>query len=449
MSISDGDTAGPTEEAAPAGRVPLGHKLLYGVGYVSLGVTSIMVMALIKERYNPTAGDGAVGLALVTGSAFFIAYNVGRVVDAIADPLIGFWSDRVQTRWGRRKPFIFIGGPLFALLFALIWLPPVLDAETLPSVWNAVYLAFTASAFFFTFTVVVCPYLAMLPEITADPSERVSLATWQGGFNVVGTVGGMVLASYLIGAYDYPTMALVVAPILLICLWIPLLVPTPVQAQSACDFGLRRAIVSTLRNPWFPSYVFSQVCLWMSLSVVLAAAVSMVKGLAGVGDFRASLPVAAALLVAGALFPLVRPVAVRTGKRRLLVWGTVWFAVMMIPLMLLGRLPVPLSIFSQAVVIMALAGPAVATLFALPNAMVADIVDHDEGLTGQRREAIYFGVQGLLVKAGMGIGTGTAYWMLDSFGDSAQNPGGFIACPLLALLLAAAAAVILTRYPGD
>lgn len=430
-------------------RVPLGHKLLYGVGYVSLGVTSIMVMTWIEERYLPTGTGGQAVVALVTGGAFLAALTVGRVIDAIADPLIGYWSDRTRTRWGRRKPFILVGGPLFALMFALMWLPPVQQADALPSLWNAVYLALTASAFFFAFTVVVCPYLAMLPEITADPAERVSLGTWQGGFNVLGTVGGMVLAGYLVGAYGYRTMAVVLAPILLICLWIPLLVPTPVQAAAPCDFDLRRAIFSTLRNPWFPPYVFSQVCLWLSLSVVLAAALSMVKGLAGVGDDQAGLPVAAALLVAGALFPAMRPVAMRTGKRRLLLWGTIWFAVMMLPLMLLGRLPLPLSVFGQAVLIMGLAGPSVATLFALPNAMVADIVDHDESLTGQRREAIYFGVQGLLVKAGMGVGTGTAGLLLKWFGDTPQAPGGFIACPLLAMLLAGAAALILTRYPGD
>ncbi|MGC9319327.1 MAG: MFS transporter [Armatimonadota bacterium] len=449
MGVSSAARQSPPRDATGAGPVPLLHKLLYGVGYVSLGVTSIMVMTWIEERYLPTEGEGTVALALVTGTAFLIALTAGRVVDAVADPLIGYWSDRVRTRWGRRKPFIFLGGPLFAVMFALMWLPPVQEAAALPSTLNAVYLAVTASVFFFAFTVVVCPYLAMLPEITADPSERVSLATWQGAFNVAGTVGGMVLASYLVDVYGYRTMALVLAPILLVCLWIPLLVPTPVQAQSSCDLDLRRAVVGTLRNPWFPPYVVSQVCLWLSLSVILAAAISMVKGLAGVGDFEASLPVAAALLVAGALFPAVRPVALRIGKPRLLLGGTIWFAVMMVPLMLLGRLPLPLSIYWQAVLIMALAGPSVAALFALPNAMVADIVDHDEGLTGQRREAIYFGVQGLLVKAGMGIGTGTAGLLLASLGDTAQNPGGFIACPLLAMLLAGAAAAILTRYPGD
>ena len=95
---------------------------------------------------------------------------------------------------------------------------------------------------------------------------------------------------------------------------------------------------------------------------------------------------------------------------------TVAIRVLMIPLIFLGNLPLPLSAFGQAVLVMALAGPAIAVLFTLPNAIVADIVDRDEEQTGQRREAIYFGVQGLIVKAGLGLGIGLAAVELDMKG---------------------------------
>ena len=177
------------------GQIAWRHKLLYGMGYLSVALTTDMTLTWLLKRYRPDPADIRWN-ALTTAGAFALAMIVGRIMDAVADPLVGFWSDRVRSRWGQRKPFIFIGAPFLAVMFVLIWIPPT----TTESVLNGVYLAVTASVFFFCFTVVVCPYLAMLPEITSDPAERVRLTTWQGGFNILGAVGGMLIAGYLIEA---------------------------------------------------------------------------------------------------------------------------------------------------------------------------------------------------------------------------------------------------------
>lgn len=430
--------------AADVIRVPLGHKLLYGLGYLTVALTTNMTMTWILTRYRPV-GDDPRWPVLVSAGALTLAMVLGRLVDAVADPLVGFWSDRTLTRWGRRKPFILFGGPLLTLMFVLIWLPPVPGL----SVANGIYLAVTATLFFSAFTVVVCPYLAMLPEITADGAERVSLTAWQGGFNVIGAVGGMALAGWLIDARGYLGMALILAPVVLLCGWAPVLVPTPVEAAKPSDLPLREAIVSTLRNSWFRPYVLSQVLFWLALSVILAAGPQIVQVRAGASETQRGLAMATALVAAALCLPLMRGVATRLGKRRLLLGATVYFGLVMVPLAFIGRLPLPLSALGQAFLVMALAGPAVAALFSLPNAMVADIVDHDAEQTGQRREAIYFGVQGLLVKAGMGLGIGVAALLLAHFGASAEHPGGFVATPLAALVLALVSAAVLTRYPGD
>jgi GPH family glycoside/pentoside/hexuronide:cation symporter len=85
-------------------------------------------------------------------------------------------------------------------------------------------------------------------------------------------------------------------------------------------------------------------------------------------------------------------------------------------------------------------------LFSLPNAIVADIVDRDEKSTGERREAIYFGVQGLLVKAGMGVGVSIAAALLWLFGAEVDRQGGYLACALAVTAISLAAAAVMTRY---
>lgn len=437
--------SGPARLSEPAvTRVPIGHKLLYGMGYLTVALTTDMTLTWLLKRYRPDPADPRWDV-LATELALVVAVALGRVVDAVADPLIGYWSDGIRTRWGRRKPFIVFGAPLLALMFVAIWLPP----DSAPTLLNSVYLAVVAALFFFAFTVVVCPYLAMLPEITDDPRERVSLASWQGGFNIVGAVAGMVLAGWLIETRGYMTMALVFAPAVLLCAWAPLLVPTPIASGESCRFPLRDAVIQTFRNPLFVPYVVSQFCFWVGLRIVLGAGAKIVEVRAQVGESGQGMVMATALLAAGMLLPAMRRLADRFGKRRMLMAAMVWFGAFMVPLAFVGWLPIGLSPLAQAFVVMALIGPAIAAIFSLPNAMVADIVDYDERLTGERREAIYFGVQGLLVKAGLGAGMGIAAVLLGRLGETATAQGGFIACPLAAMVFAWVAAGVLTRYRGD
>ena len=425
-------------------RVPLRYRILYGLGYLTVALTADMTLTWVLKRYRPDPADPRWNV-LVTAGALFAAMLLGRIIDGIADPLVGYWSDRIRTRWGKRKPFILLGAPLLAITFVLLWLPP----DDTATAANAVYLAIMAAAFFFAFTVVVCPYLAMLPEITSDPGERVALATWQGGFNIAGAVGGMAVAGFLIEAHGYRTMALSFAPIILLCAWAPLLVPTPLAQQTPCTFRLADAIGRTLANPLFLPYVVSQALFWIALRIVLAAGPKIIEVRAAVRETEQGLVMATALVSAALALPLVSRLAGRNGKRRVLKAAMLHYGLEMIQLALVGILPIGLAPLWQAVVIMALVGPAVGALFTLPNAMVADIVDRDEDETGQRREAIYFGVQGLLVKAGLGLGIGIAALLLDWLGETTARQGGFTACALAATVLSWAAAVALTRYRGD
>src|SRR5690606_26163850 len=133
------------------------------------------------------------------------------VVDAVADPLVGLWSDGARTRWGRRRPFIVAGAPLLALSFWLLW--------TAPPAWSDAvtfaYLAIVLSLFFFFFTVVVAPYLALLPEISRDRRQRLQLAGWQAAFNVIGVVIAGLAAGPLIEAWGFAGMGLALAAVAL------------------------------------------------------------------------------------------------------------------------------------------------------------------------------------------------------------------------------------------
>ncbi len=228
-----------------------------------------------------------------------------------------------------------------------------------------------------------------------------------------------------------------------------MLVPTPAAGVRPSDLSIARAFATTLRNPLFVPYVVAQFLFWMALRVVLAPMAKFIEVRTGAAETQQGMVLAVCLLVAAICLPFMVPLAKRFGKKRILSAAMVYFGVMMVPLMFVGRLPLPLSALGQAVLLMALAGPAVATLFSLPNAMVADIVDHDERQTGQRREAIYYGAQGLIVAGGFHLGIAVATLECAHFGETAARQGGFVACALTAMFLAWLAAVVLRKYRGN
>lgn len=424
-------------------RLPLRHCLCYGMGYLSVALTTDMTLTWLLKRYRPDPADLRWDV-LVTASAFAVAMLIGRLVDALADPLVGFYSDRIKTRWGRRKPFLAVGAPLLAASFALLWLPPTPTLSTI----NGIHLAVTASLFLFAFTVVVTPYLAMLPEIASHPRERVRLTAWQGGFNVLGAIGGMVLAGYLIDHYGYRTMALFFAPLICISAWMPLLVPVPKRVAAPVRFSFMKALISTVQNPHFRPYLLGQLFFWMSLRIVLGTLPKFVEVRTGAQETVQGMIMAVGMVMAAIFLPFMPAVVMRVGKKRMLVGSMAYFAGLMPLLLLVGQPFGGLSGVYQAGLIMLLAGPVIATLFTIPNAIMADIADQDEKRTGYRREAIYYGAQGLITKAGMGIGIAIAALQLDFFGETAAHQGGFTATMLTAMLFSLAAAFVMSRYPG-
>jgi len=93
---------------------------------------------------------------------------VGGVWDAINDPIIGVWSDRVHTRWGRRRPFFLIGAIPYAILFVLLFLVPPIPSQ----LGKCIYYSLVYIAFDTVFTFVSVPYNALTPELTEDYDER-------------------------------------------------------------------------------------------------------------------------------------------------------------------------------------------------------------------------------------------------------------------------------------
>ena len=120
------------------------------------------------------------------------AVGVGQIWDAINDPLFGLLSDRIRTRWGRRRVLLLFGAVPLGLSFMLMWIVPGLGQLGL-----AIYYALVFILFDTAFTLVHVGYNSLTPEMTSDYDERSSLNGYRMVFSISGTLGAIILATVL------------------------------------------------------------------------------------------------------------------------------------------------------------------------------------------------------------------------------------------------------------
>ncbi|NLY39175.1 MAG: MFS transporter, partial [Firmicutes bacterium] len=150
-----------------AKQLPFWGKLVYGVGSGGFGLIDRVFITYLMYYYviKPIRGDEP----LVSAFAFGIIMFLGRVVDAIADPVIARWSDNFNSPLGRRTPFMLWSGILYVAVFIALFYPPVAGISMI----NNIYLTVLLGLYFLLFTAYVCPYLALLPELARSNRDRV------------------------------------------------------------------------------------------------------------------------------------------------------------------------------------------------------------------------------------------------------------------------------------
>lgn len=390
--------------------------------------------------YAPPAGQ-ALPMRL-SASLVGIAMGAGRVVDALADPPIAYLSDRIRSRSGRRRPFILVGAPLLALSFALLWIPP----QEQPGTANFLYLATVLGAFYFLFTVVLNPYTALLPEITAGGEGRIDMAAWQAGFSLAGTAAAFVASSALAGRFGFPVMGLVLAPVGMLALWTAALSVKehPIVEPPVAFVPAARAV---LRNRPFQIYLLGLSLLWFGLSMVNLSTALVVTVLMGLPRSAVGTVLAVSIGLTLLSFPIIGRLAKRAGKRRALL-GAMVMAGLVVPLIgAIGWIPLPFSRVVQGYIVVTLAGPPLAALFVLPNAILADIAEHHGVVLGHRSEGLFFALQGLIFNGTTSLAAVTLGAVLEHFGYSAGSDLGLRVVPMIAAVSVGMGALVFTRFP--
>jgi GPH family glycoside/pentoside/hexuronide:cation symporter len=371
-----------------------------------------------------------------------LALAGGRIVNALSNPPVAFWSDRLRSPWGRRRPFLAVGAPAVAACFVLLWIPPTASPPV-----TALYVLCVLMGFFFSFSLTMNPYAALLPDITPGGRGRVEIASWQAGASVGGVGIVMVSSPWLIAHGGFGVMGAAVGAAALGTLWLVaagIREPAPVPVSGMAFW---REISSVLADPAFRVYVVSLALLWTGTSMVNSAVVYVITVLMRLSQDTVGAVLGATFVCTLAAFPLLGRLTRAIGTAGALRW-TLGAASAVIPLIaVIGLGGVPGTPAVQGYALIILAAAPLAGLLVLPNALVADIAEAARLRSGEGQEAMYYAVQGLILNAAS-AGASALLGVLLALGDSPGRSLGLRLIPIVGAGCTLLALLVFLRFPG-
>jgi GPH family glycoside/pentoside/hexuronide:cation symporter len=322
--------------------------------------------------------------------------TVARLVETVDDGLVGYWSDRVDSRLGRRLPFILAATPFWALFSILLFTPPESSAAA-----AGAYLFIVLELYFVASTLSGGPYEALLPEIAKSSDERVQITGMRVYFGAAGAGLGLIVSGLLVDSAGYVAMATLMAIVALTLrytgaagVW-----RHASRTQEPAEIGLREALRATLSNRYFLFFLPTFALFQLGFQILLGSLPFLVEAALEVEE--AGRWVAALSAVAVGTMVVMIPVASRLTRRttkRHAYRISLTAAALLFPFLVLAGFVPGIPVEAQLVVAMIVAGLPIAGNYLFPAPLTADIIDFDSLQTGLRREATYYGAQNFVEK---------------------------------------------------
>jgi glycoside/pentoside/hexuronide:cation symporter, GPH family len=396
----------------------------YGLGSVGTGIYNTVPGLLLLIYMTDTLGIPA----WLAGLGIFVP----KLWDVVTDPLMGSISDRTQSRWGRRRPWLLVGGLALPILFALLFTTPEFARPLHSFAWVlAVYILCAT-----TYTIFSVPYIAMPAEMTDDYDEVTTLMGWRMALLTVGVLVSGALAPMLVeqfggGRAGHAGMGLILAALLGAAL-----LGTFVGTRGAPE----RAAASVTPKFW-PSF---RAALRVKPFVILGGGYFLQH--AGVGAVLAAVPYFAAYVLEGgegtvtilfvclvgpafATMPVWVAISRRLGKLRSYVAAMLLFGGAAASLWLATP-----ETTTRVYVQVALVGVGWAGTELFPFSMLPDVIAADRETSQTRREGVFTGLWMALDKGALAFGALLTSLVLELWGFVESAAGEVVAQPESALV---------------
>jgi len=411
-------------------------KVLYGFGSVAFGVATLGLSSSLLQPYL----NRVIGLpALWVGTAIMLSL----MLDAVIDPAIGQWSDKLRTRWGRRHPLMYASVPLVAMACYGFWNSPAdwpLQATGLYLIGMLLVLRLCVSLY-------EVPSAALAPELTTDYHQRTSLFSYRFFFGVIGGLGMNVVlyqvflspaAGGVLNRDGYAHYGILAAAVMAISILVSSLgthsqiprLSRPVARQVTMR-EVAREMIGTLSNPSLLVVMLSGLCSGVASGMTFALSQYFYLELWGLTAAQISYLGIAGALASFSAVAVAGPAARALGKKTaMLTLFSTYLVTSILPisLKLAGLMPPNDSplVFTILVADAFVATTLVVAGLIIISSMIADVVEDAAVKTGVRSEGLLFAANGLLPKFTAGIGVMLASVVLSVVAFPADAAAGSV-----------------------
>lgn len=337
--------------------------------------------------------DPLVAGALITGS---------KLYDAFTDPLMGTISDRTRTRWGRRRPYLMIGGIACGVTFAALYSLPEMANPTAMYVAVGLALVLLSTAY----TIYNVPYLAMPAEMIDDYHERsvmmsyraflISIGTFVGVSGTPAALAWMQEQLGLSAAVAYRNLGIAIGTVMALAMVSAFFGTRNARFTEPVESALpiRERVRLIVNNHQFLLFLGIKLTGLFSLAAVLATSfffvVYVMERSVGVVTFYGIAQLTAQMIG----IPFWLSLSKRVGKSRILVYSSISTLILALSWLLSGP-EEPLAIYTARGFLLGLASGG--TLLGT-QAILPDVIEYDYRRTGLRREGVFAGTISFIEK---------------------------------------------------
>jgi len=390
------DVASKVATTSPTDKLNYRIAVGWGLGGASLSAVDFAKILLLGYLVD------YVGMSAILAGAMIA---ISKIYDAVIDPLVGVVSDQTKSRWGRRRPYIFLGALSCGFAYFMMFHVPLFKAQ-----WAVAAYVFASLIVYATaYALFSVPYKAMSAEITDNYHARSTLMSIGTVFFMLGSMAGTSTAPTLIGVFGggrggheamSSIMGVSTCAIGLLCFILTLGAPS--RAPNATLPGAKACEIWSLiyRNRPFFILSMSSVFRMLAIAFMNGSAIFYVRRVLGVGDIW--LGKFFLLLTATCILSLPAWVWIsrKIGKRNAFMIGIVVF------------LPTQMSWFWATatepgwifMLRTAMVGVGSGALLAMGQSMLPDTIEYDRRKTGLNREGIYAGFTTTIEKATTALG---------------------------------------------
>ncbi|MFA7257077.1 MAG: MFS transporter [Kiritimatiellales bacterium] len=435
-------------------RASVGSKAAFSGGAFSDSIMQGALPSLANPVFNM--------LLHVNPALISTALAIARLWDAITDPLMGSISDNTRTRWGRRRPYIALGGILSGICFSVFWF----FFHGMSPLAGFFYFLIGSIIFYTCYTIFSVPYTAMGFEMSSDYHERTRIQALRVFFGSLGGIlVGWIFRIAQCNIFKDTVEGLrytgcVVGVIILVLALLPALFVREksvkrIQVKNKIPLG--RSIRESFRNSAFRTLLAALIMTVLGAVLVGSLGFYINVYYVHAGDLKsASTMQGFSSMVFQfsnlASIPILTAVSSRIGKRKTLMGCLVIGIIGALSKWVCYTPDIPWLVIIPSILL----APCYSAAWTLTASMVADVCDEDDLKTGERREGMFGAIYWWVFKVGVTVSLCASGFILtlsgfDVLRGGAQSATTFMVWRLLfslfPFLVFSVAFFLIARFP--